>query len=69
MKKWIDLLNSMGIEFSVYNKKYIDIWGYDLNTTKFERIIAAECVKHSSWLAYGQEIYTMADGTEITITL
>ncbi len=69
MQKWIDLLNSMGIDFAEYNNQYIDIYGYDLNTVKFEQIIASKCVKHSSWEAQGQEIYRMADGTEITILI
>ena len=69
MQKWIDLLNSMGIDFTEYNNQYIDIYGYNLNTVKFERIIASKCVKHSSWEAQGQEIYRMADGTEITILI
>ena len=73
MQKWIDLLNSMGIDFDLCipyeNKAYISIWGYDLNTVKCERIIKSKCVHHGSWLAQGQEIYTMADGTEITFIL
>lgn len=69
MQKWIDLLNSMGIDFTEYDNHYIDIYGYDLNTVKFEQIIESQCVKHGSWYAYGQEIYTMADGTEITILI
>ncbi len=69
MQKWIDLLNSMSIDFVEYSNQQIDIYGYDLNTVKFEQIIASKCVKHSSWIAQGQEIYRMADGTEITILL
>lgn len=69
MKKWIDLLNSMGIDFEEYNNHYIDIYGYGLNTVKFEMFIAKECVEHNSWEAQGQEIYRMKDGTEITILL
>lgn len=70
MKKWIDLLNSMAIDFTEYDEEQcITIYGYGLNTGKFEKIIASQCIKHGSWHAYGQEIYTMADGTEITILL
>lgn len=69
MNKWIDLLNSMAIDFNMYNNKYIDIYGYNLNTVKFERIVASQCVRHNTWEAQGQEIYIMEDGTEITILL
>lgn len=69
IQKWIDLLNSMEIDFTEYDNQYIDIYGYGLNTVKFEQIIASKCVKHSSWEAQGQEIYKMADGIEITILL
>lgn len=69
MNKWTDLLNSMGIDFEEYSDHYIDIYGYELNVCKFERIISQACVKHATWDAQGQEIYTMADGTEITILL
>ena len=70
MQKWIDLLNSMAIDFIEYNEEQcITLYGYDLNTVKFAQIIESQCVKHGHWYAYGQEIFTMADGTEITILL
>lgn len=73
MKQWIDLLNSMSIDFDLCipheDKAYISIYGYELNTVKCERIIASKCVRHVTWHTQGQEVYIMADGTEITFLL